>query len=89
MTSFIPSPDQFGIAALAALAIVPILLGSIRVAMQYERAVVFRLGRYRRTSGPGLYLVLPIIEQRTVIDMRVATSTLPSFFRKREKKLLS
>lgn len=51
-----------------------ILLRSIRIANQYERSVVFRLGRYSRTAGPGLYLVLPIIEWQIRLDLRVVTT---------------
>lgn len=47
---------------------------SIRIATQYERAVVFRLGRYVRTAGPGLYLLLPLIEWGITVDLRVKTS---------------
>ena len=50
-----------------------ILLRSIRIANQYERAVVFRLGRFNRTAGPGLYLVLPIVEWQVKLDLRTVT----------------
>jgi regulator of protease activity HflC (stomatin/prohibitin superfamily) len=60
-------------AALAALTIV-VALASVRIANQYERAVVFFLGRYARTSGPGLYLLLPFLEWATKIDMRTMTT---------------
>jgi regulator of protease activity HflC (stomatin/prohibitin superfamily) len=61
------------IAALAVAAVV-LLLFSVRVANQYERAVVFLLGRYVRTSGPGLYLLIPLIEWQTTIDIRTTTT---------------
>ena len=48
---------------------------SCRMAMQYERAVVFRLGRYNRTAGPGLYFLFPFIEWKTIVDMRTRTAT--------------
>src|SRR5205807_8292921 len=41
---------------------VAVVAQSIRVANQYERGVVFRLGKFNRTAGPGLYLVWPLIE---------------------------
>jgi len=50
-----------------------VLLASLRVAYQYERGVVFFLGRYSRTAGPGLYIVLPIIEWQTKLDLRTVT----------------
>ena len=55
--------------------VVLILASSVRVANQYERAVVFRLGRYRRTAGPGLYLLLPFIEWQTKVDLRTRTTS--------------
>jgi regulator of protease activity HflC (stomatin/prohibitin superfamily) len=54
--------------------VVVILLRSVRVANQYERGVIFRLGRYSRTAGPGLYLVLPIVEWQVKLDLRVITT---------------
>jgi len=59
--------------AIAVLVLV-ILLRSIRVANQYERGVVFRLGKYNRTAGPGLYLVLPLIEWQIKLDLRTVTT---------------
>jgi regulator of protease activity HflC (stomatin/prohibitin superfamily) len=47
---------------------------SIRVANQYERAVVFRLGKYVRTAGPGLYFKIPLIEWQWKIDLRTTTT---------------
>ena len=47
---------------------------SVRVANQYERAVVFFLGRYDRTAGPGLYLLVPFLEWQTKIDLRTLTN---------------
>ena len=51
------------------------LLTSVRIANQYERAVIFRLGKYARTSGPGLYLLIPLIEWQVTIDMRTMTTS--------------
>src|SRR5882757_8360631 len=54
--------------------VIAIIARSIRVANQYERGVVFRLGKYNRTAGPGLYLVLPIIEWQVRMDLRTVTT---------------
>ncbi len=63
---------------LVVIAIVAIiLLRSIRIAKEWQRAVILRLGRFQRIGGPGLYLVLPLIEQATaVIDTRVQTTSI-------------
>ena len=47
---------------------------SIRIANQYERAVIFRLGRFNRTAGPGLYVVWIFIEWQTKLDLRMFTT---------------
>ena len=57
-----------------AIALLALLAMSIRVANQYERSVVFRLGKFNRTAGPGLYLVWPLIEWQTKLDLRTITA---------------
>src|SRR5206468_3220860 len=42
------------------------------------RAVIFRLGRYSRTSGPGLYVVLPLVEWQIKLDLRTVTRAVES-----------
>ncbi|ACA16300.1 band 7 protein [Methylobacterium sp. 4-46] len=59
------------ILALLALAA---LLASLRIANQYERAVVFRLGRFHGTRGPGLYWLIPLVEWQSTVDLRVVTA---------------
>ncbi len=51
-----------------------ILLSGFRIANQYERAVVFRLGKYRRTAGPGLYYLIPFIDRGQTVDLRTMTT---------------
>lgn len=48
---------------------------SLRVAAQYERSVVFRLGRYQRTAGPGVYMLLPFLEWQQTVDLRTKTTS--------------
>ena len=51
-----------------------ILLSGLRVAQEYQRGVVFRLGRYVGIRGPGLYWLIPLgIESQSLIDIRVKT----------------
>ncbi len=61
------------VSAVALAAVIIVLLSGFRIAAQYERAVVFRLGRYRTTKGPGLYWIIPLIEWQSVIDIRTIT----------------
>jgi regulator of protease activity HflC (stomatin/prohibitin superfamily) len=53
------------------------LISGIRVLIEYERAVIFRLGRYQRVIGPGLVYFIPIIESIQKIDMRIKTADIP------------
>jgi regulator of protease activity HflC (stomatin/prohibitin superfamily) len=56
--------------ALLALIVVALLGSSIKVIREYERAVVFRLGRFVGAKGPGVILIAPIINRTTMIDLR-------------------
>jgi regulator of protease activity HflC (stomatin/prohibitin superfamily) len=57
------------------LVVAVVLLGmSVRIANQYERSVVFRLGKFNRTAGPGLYLIWPFIEWLSKLDLRTVTA---------------
>ena len=65
----------FEFVVLAVLALVLAFLAlSLRVANQYQRAVVFRLGRYHRTAGPGLFFKWPLIEWLSWSDLRTRTT---------------
>src|SRR5579862_1171829 len=50
------------------------VIRSIRIANQYERSVVFRLGKYNRTAGPGIYVVWVFLEWQTKLDLRTVTA---------------
>ncbi len=65
---------SYAVPVVIALIVLFILLRSIRIANQYERGVVFRLGKYSRTAGPGLYLVLPLVEWQIKLDLRTVTT---------------
>ncbi len=57
-----------------ALGIVAILISGLRIANEYERAVVFRLGRLQGLKGPGLYWLIPLgIESQRKVDLRTNT----------------
>jgi regulator of protease activity HflC (stomatin/prohibitin superfamily) len=51
---------------------------AIRVAQEYERGVVFRLGRFTGVRGPGIYFLIPFIERSVKVDLRVMTMDVPS-----------
>jgi regulator of protease activity HflC (stomatin/prohibitin superfamily) len=61
------------------LLVIVILLSGLRVANEYERAVIFRLGRLRATKGPGLYWLIPLgIEKQRKMDLRTMTVDMES-----------
>lgn len=51
---------------------------SIRIVPEYQRGVVFFLGRFQKVKGPGLIIVVPGIQQMTRVDLRVITMDVPS-----------
>jgi regulator of protease activity HflC (stomatin/prohibitin superfamily) len=70
MLSYFNSPGYL----LLVVAVIMFLM-TVRVCNQYQRAVVFFLGRYSRTSGPGVYFMLPFLEWRTLVDVRTTTTS--------------
>ncbi|MBN1455389.1 MAG: slipin family protein, partial [Methanomicrobia archaeon] len=52
--------------------VVLLLASSIKVVKEYERGVIFRLGRLVGARGPGLFLIIPIFESMVKIDLRVS-----------------
>lgn len=61
-----------------AIVILAILASAIRIMREYERAVMFTLGRFTGVSGPGLILVIPFIQQAVKVDMRTITLDVPT-----------
>src|SRR5918996_737482 len=67
-----------------ALVLIPIVLlvlfviSAVRILREYERAVVFQLGRFWKVKGPGLILVVPIIQQAVKVDLRIRVHDIPS-----------
>ena len=54
------------------------LASAIKILREYERAVVFRLGRFLSVKGPGLIILIPIIDKMRKVDLRVTTLDVPS-----------
>lgn len=61
-----------------AVAIIAFLASAIRIFREYERGVVFTLGRYTRTAGPGLVIIIPFIQQAVKTDLRTVVTDVPS-----------
>ena len=66
------------IGSIVAFAVVAFGIAGIRIAQEYERGVVFRLGRYNSVRGPGLYWIIPLIEWQRMLDLRTKTVSVES-----------
>lgn len=67
------TPLIFGIVLLAVL-----LFNTVKILNEYERAVIFRLGRYTGIRGPGLIILIPGLEKMRRVDLRTVTMDVPS-----------
>jgi regulator of protease activity HflC (stomatin/prohibitin superfamily) len=54
-----------------------ILSQSIKMVNEYERVVIFRLGRLSGVKGPGIFLIIPIVDKVIKVDLRVVTIDIP------------
>ncbi len=60
------------------LVVLIVLFASVRILRQYERAVVFTLGKFERIKGPGLVLLFPFIQEMVRVDLRIQVIEIPS-----------
>src|SRR5215210_6068321 len=66
------------IVAVLAFLVVLFLMSAIKVAREYERGIVFRLGRLKSPpKGPGLFLLIPIVDRMVKVDLRTITLNIP------------
>jgi regulator of protease activity HflC (stomatin/prohibitin superfamily) len=66
----------------SALVVVILLIGllssAIKIVQEYERGVIFRLGRLVGAKGPGLFFIIPMVDRMVKVDLRVVTLDIPS-----------
>ncbi|MGM0470460.1 MAG: slipin family protein [Promethearchaeati archaeon] len=70
------NPFLVGIIALIvviSIFIIILLATSVKIVTEYNRLIVFRFGRYKRTVGPGIVVILPFIERSEMVDLRIKT----------------
>jgi regulator of protease activity HflC (stomatin/prohibitin superfamily) len=61
--------------AVVAVIVLLVIAKSVRIANEWQRAVVLRLGRLHKVKGPGIYLVLPVIDKvASLVDLRIQTT---------------
>ena len=61
-----------------ALALFGVIVHAIKILREYERGVVFQLGRFWKVKGPGLIIVIPVIQQMVRVDLRVIVMDVPT-----------
>lgn len=66
-----------GILGIGAFFFALLLAIAIKIAYQWERAVILRLGRYSSTKGPGLFFVIPVVDRAIFADTRIITMDIP------------
>ncbi len=69
------SPIVIGLIALVLLILLPM---SVKIVPEYERGVLFRLGRLVGQRGPGFFLIIPFVDRMMKVDLRVVTMDVPS-----------
>ncbi len=70
-----PSPSRGSV--FRWLMLLPVLPFAVKIVQEYERGVIFRLGRLVGAWGPGLFLIIPVMERMVVVDLRVVTMDVP------------
>ena len=55
-----------------------VIVASVKILRQYERAVVFTLGRFQAVKGPGLVLLIPFVQEMVRVDLRIRVIEIPS-----------
>lgn len=61
-----------------AILLLAILISAVRILREYERGVIFFLGRFQKVKGPGLIIVIPLIQKMVRVDLRVITYDIPT-----------
>lgn len=70
--------EMFLLYAAAAIIALIIITSTVKIVQEYERAVIFRLGRYVGIRGPGLIFLIPFVERMQRMDLRVITMDVPA-----------
>ncbi|HEY5612361.1 MAG TPA: slipin family protein [Lysobacter sp.] len=60
------------------LLVLVVLASAIKILREYERAVVFQLGRFWKVKGPGLFLLIPVVQQMVRVDLRTVVMDVPT-----------
>ena len=64
--------------AIVAFIVLVIIAAAVKIVAEYERGVIFRLGRLIGAKGPGLFLIIPFVDRMVKVDLRIVTMDVPS-----------
>ena len=64
--------------AFGAILLIVIFISAVKVVQEYERGVIFRLGRLRGPRGPGIFFIIPLVDRMVKVDLRVVTLDIPT-----------
>ncbi len=64
--------------AIAVFIVLVLIYAAVKIVAEYERGVIFRLGRLIGAKGPGLFLIIPFVDRMVKVDLRVVTMDVPS-----------
>ena len=70
------SPQMTGL-SIALVILVAIIVAAVRIVNEYERGVIFRLGRVIGAKGPGLFLIIPIVDRMVKVNLQTITMDIP------------
>jgi regulator of protease activity HflC (stomatin/prohibitin superfamily) len=65
-------------AGIVLLVVFGLIFSAIRILREYERGVIFQLGRFWKVKGPGLIIIIPIVQQMVRVDLRVIVMDVPT-----------
>ncbi len=64
--------------AIVAFIVLVIIAAAVKIVAEYERGVIFRLGRLIGAKGPGLFLIIPFVDRMVKVDLRIVTMDVPA-----------
>jgi regulator of protease activity HflC (stomatin/prohibitin superfamily) len=70
------NPTLLGV-GIAILLLLAVLAAAVKIVPEYERGVIFRLGRVQGARGPGLFFIIPVVDRMVRVDLRTQTTDVP------------
>jgi regulator of protease activity HflC (stomatin/prohibitin superfamily) len=68
----------FSVTGIVILFLIVLVISAIKIVQEYERGVIFRLGRLSGVKGPGIFFIIPLVDRMFKVDLRVVTLDIPT-----------